>query len=132
MSKAAKLIYFTAKSQEHDVNIKLKSIMRWLKSGHEVRVRIEGSAERHRAMENIYKQLEKDIKQNATFLQRVVKPDSIKFVLKPSAGMDNIELNEQSESSVEIDQLSNGKDLLSEEFEKELEQSIMDELSKKK
>lgn len=131
MSKASKLIYFTAKSQEHDINIKLRSILKWLKSGHEVRVRIEGSSEKRKAMESIYQQLENDVKQNATFLQKIVKPDSIKFVMKPTVDAADIKISKSHETKPVVNSLS-AEDLLSDEYGKELDESISRDRPKRK
>lgn len=134
MSKASKLIYFTAKSQEHDINIKLRNILKWLKSGHEVRVRIDGSSERRKAMDNIYFQIERDAKQNALFMQKVVKPDSIKFIMKPIGSAGISETNSVEPHAPPIAQTENltAENLLSDEFEKELEKQLSTERPKRK
>lgn len=135
VAKAAKVIIFTAQASENHTAVKVKNVLKWLKSGHEVRVQINGKPDRHKLMESIYNRLETESKSGATSLQKVVKPDSIKFVLRPTADANNIQIDD-SKTTVnvdgDIDKIVGDKDLLSGEFEEELEKSIRDEKNKNK
>lgn len=134
MSKVAKAISFTAQSHENHVSMKVKSVLRWLKSGHEVRVRIDGKADRQKAMENIYKTIAKDVSTSARLVQKVVKPESIKVVLIPTPEASNIEIEEEKQQNVEseISDIMKDKDIFSEDFEKELLESIKSERNRNK
>lgn len=135
MSKVAKVICFTAQSSEKHVADKVKSVLKWLKSGHEVRVKIEGKADRHKAMENIYKTLERDVSSGARFLQKSVKPEFIKFVLMPTKEACDLEIKDNKikvEVEEELASIMSNKDIFSEDFEKELLKSIKDEKIKNK
>lgn len=124
-SKIAKSIIITAQASENHNVIKLRSIIRWLKSGHDVRVSITGKADRHTAMELIKERIEKDVKTAAKIQQKIVKPESIKFVLKPTEEAANLLLPDHKiDADQELESLVKEKDILSDEFEKELEVSI--------
>jgi len=131
--KVLKQIAFTAASQEHHVSIKVKSVLKWLKSGHEVRISINGKADRQKAMESIYKQLESQAKSGAEIKQKMVKPDSIKFNMRPTKDAASIVVDESSFKDQDIDDLESittGKDVFSEDFEKELDESLKNERNK--
>lgn len=133
--KVAKAIIFTAQAQEHHTSVKLKNVLRWLKGGYEVRIQITGRPDRQKAMEDIYTLLEKDIKSGARFLQKVVKPGSIKVTLKPTEDAANLDF-ESAKVSVdvekEISSIAADKDIFSEDFEKDLIESIREERRKLK
>jgi hypothetical protein len=134
LSKAAKAIIFTAQSQEHHTSVKLRNVLRWLKGGYEVRVQITGKPDRQKAMEDIYSLLERDIKSGARFIQRVAKPGSIKVILKPTEDAANLDIEGSGKVTVdvekEISDISADKDVFSENFEKDLIESIREERKK--
>lgn len=121
-----KTVVIAANAQDHHVSVKTKNVLKWLKSGHEVRVQIEGKPDRQKAMENIYKQIEKLVKNGADVKQKVVKAEAIKFNLKPTAQAANLVVDESTadDASRELDQITEGQDMLSDDFGKELEKSI--------
>lgn len=135
-SKVAKTIVFTAQSHELHTSIKLRNVLKWLKAGHEVRVRITGREDRRKAMEDTYKLLEKDIKSGARFLQKVVKPESIKVTLMPTEEAANLKVDEENDTVVdvekELNEITSDQDIFSEDFEKTLQKSIRDELRRNK
>lgn len=135
VSKVAKAIVFTAQAQEHHTLVKLRNVIKWLKSGHEVRVQITGKPDRQKAVDEIYGLIEKDIKSGARFLQKVAKPGSIKVTLRPNEDSANLEAD-YSKLTVDIDKeisdMTDGKDIFSEDFEKGLQNSIQEERRKKK
>lgn len=134
-AKALKNIALTATAQDSHNTLKYKNILKWLKSGHEVKVAITGKADRHKAIENIYKQLQKETKSAALVKQMVEKPDSIKFYLKPTPEAANLVIDEDlghSDPDQDISEITEGKDVFSEEFEKELDESIKGETGKMK
>lgn len=134
-SKIAKTIVFTAQANELHTSIKLKNVVKWLKTGYEVRVRITGREDRQKAMEDTYKLLEKDIKSGARFLQKVVKPDSIKVVLMPTEDAANLEIDDRKykvDVEKEISEITSDQDIFSEEFEKTLQESIREEQRRNK
>lgn len=133
VNKVIKTIAFTAVAQEHHNHIKIKNLMRWLKSGHEVRVQINGKADRQNAMENIFKQLEKEVKSGAEVKQKVIKPDYIKFYLRPTPEAANFVIEEPNlDNSDNLSDITANKDILSGDFEEELNKSIREEIMKKK
>lgn len=81
---ASKAIIFTAQAQEHHTQVKIKSVLKWIKTGYEVKVQISGTADRQKAMDSILKEIESNVKSGAKIKQKQVKPDSIKFFLIPS------------------------------------------------
>lgn len=127
--KLAKTIILTAQSSEIHTAVKIKNVLKWLKSGHEVRVSINGKKDRQKAMEELTKRIEDEAKMGAKLLQRVVKPESIKFVLKPTEKASEIIIPDTKEEEGEesIDDIVSGKDILSDEFQEELERSIRKE-----
>lgn len=135
-SKVAKAIIFTAQSQEHHTSIKVKNVLKWLKGGYEVRVQINGRPDRQRAMDDIYSLLEKDIRSGAKFLQKVVKPGSIKVTLKPTDDAANLDIESGSKTKVDVEKelkdIAGDKDIFSEDFGKDLIESIRDERKKSK
>lgn len=133
-SKAAKLITFTAKASESHNAVKVKNVIKWLKSGHEVRVQISGKADRHKAMEEIYDKLQNDFKSGAKFLQKAVRPDMIKVTLVPTSEAADLVVPEKDTKDVgeEIEELVGDNDVFSGDFEKELSESIQKEMSKNK
>jgi hypothetical protein len=133
--KALKTIALTAVAQDHHNAIKIKNIAKWLKSGHEVRIQISGKSDRQKAMENIFKQVEGTVKSGARVVQKVVKPDSIKFYLKPTPDAANMVIEEDHGNEMkDLDDIIKGKDILSDDFVSELEKSIKDDkkMSKRK
>lgn len=134
-SKVAKTIAFTAQASNSHTATKIKNVLRWLKSGHEVRVQISGKADRQKAMDAIYKDIENEVKSSARFLQRVVKPESIKVILRPTEVAADIEISDTKGTAnvdEEINEIIGEKDIFSEEFEKDLMRSIRDETTKNK
>lgn len=136
VAKAAKAIIFSAQAHESHTAIKVKNVLRWLKSGHEVRVQISGKSDRQKAMEAILGHLEKEAKSGARFLQKVVKPGSIKVILMPTVEAANIKISDNEKISLNVDEelqnLTSDRDVFSEEFEKDLIKSIREERSKNK
>lgn len=135
-SKTIKTIALTATSQRHHVSVKVKSIIGWLRAGHEVRVTISGKSDRRQSMEEVFSAIENDTKYSARIYQKLLKPDSIRFNLKPTNSAINIEIDQNRSSREDpehvINELTQGKDLLSDDFEKELDASIKNEASKNK
>lgn len=134
-SRLAKAVAFTAQASEHHNEMKIRSVLKWLKTGHEVRIQITGKADRQRAMEAIYKQLEKEAKSGAKFLQKVIKPESIKVTLRPTEEAANYIIDDSSKTSLSVDKelelIMSDKDIFSDEFEQELDKSINEEKGKK-
>lgn len=135
VAKAVKTILFTAQANDHHNSIKTKNLIKWLKSGHEVRVQINGKADKHKAMESVYKMIEDDVKSGAKILQKVVKPEHIKFTIKPTEQAANFSVDESKETADvdnEIESLVADQDLFSGDFEAQLSESIQKEKSKNK
>lgn len=133
--KAAKAVAFSAQAHESHTAIKVKNVLRWLKSGHEVRVQISGKSDRQKAMENILDNLEKEAKSGAKFMQKVVKPGVIKVILRPTEEAANIKISDTKNilnAEEEMEYITSDRDLLSEDFEKDLLQSIREERLKNK
>lgn len=135
-SKLSKTIAFATSAQDSHNAFKIKNILRWLKSGHEVRVQIDGKADRQKAIEDLMKQIERDTKRAAEMNQKIIKPNSVRFCLKPTKGAESITLDESIEAPKvdDISEITANKDIFSKEFETELEQSIESDMkhSKKK
>jgi predicted nucleotidyltransferase len=131
--KALKVIAFTAVAQEHHNAVKMRNVLKWLKTGHEVRIQINGKTDRQKAMESIFKQLETNTRSGAQVIQKVVKPDSIKFYLRPTEEAANIVIEESQDDELKnVDALTRGKDVLSDDFENELVRSIEEDRKKSK
>lgn len=136
-AKAAKSIIFTVQASENHNAIKLKNVLRWLKSGYEVRVRINGKQDRMKGMESVFKELEKEVNSGCRILQKVTKPESIKFILRPTAEATNFVIEDATKAAMSEEDLisditSSEKDIFSEDFEKELAKSIREERTKNK
>lgn len=135
-SKVSKVIQLTAQANEQHNFTKVKSILKWIKSGHEVRVKIVGKPDKKKIMESLADQIERDSKQGARLLQKVIKPDSIKLTLLPTENSGELQLNKDTEEVQdlveEIDRLTSEKDIFSDEFEKELDKSISEDPSRKR
>lgn len=136
VAKAAKAIAFTAKANENHNYIKVKNVIKWLKLGHEVRVQINGKSDQIKAMENVYNLIQNDVKSGARFLQKVVKPDSIKFTLRPNQESSHLMSDDTKDPMEDVEGEISGlvasQDIFSEEFEEELSKSIKIERSKNK
>lgn len=135
VAKGIKTIVITAQATNSHNSVKVKNVLRWLKSGHEIRVKITGKADRQKAMESMYKQMEKDINQGARFLQKVVKPDTIKFTLQPTKDAENIVIDDSNSLDADdqsYDSVDEKQNIFSDEFEEELEKSIQEEKTKHK
>lgn len=130
--KVLKTIAFTATSQEAHVSMKIKNVLKWLKTGHEVRVNIQGKEDRKKSMEAIFAQIQKEVRDGADVKQKVVRADAIKFSLKPTPAAAKLALDETEQTEDDLDALTSGKDILSEEFERELLQSIEEDKKKKR
>jgi translation initiation factor 1 (eIF-1/SUI1) len=129
--KAFKTIAFTAVAQDHHNAIKIKNVLKWLRTGHEVRVAINGKSDRQKAMEAVLKELESKAKSGAKITQKVVKPDSIRFYMRPTAEAVNIVIDEtQDDRSNDLDIVTQGKDIFSDDFVAELERSINEDKKK--
>lgn len=134
-AKAVKTILFTAQANDHHNSIKTKSLIKWLKSGHEVRVQINGKADKQRAMEDIYKTIESDVRSGARILQKVVKPENIKFTIRPTEAAASLMVDDSKETTdvdKEIESLVADQDVFSGDFEAQLSESIEKEMSKNK
>lgn len=135
-SKAAKSIIFTAQASDNHNAIKLRNVLKWLKSGHEVRVRINGKQDRMKGMEAVYKELEKEVSSGSRILQKVIKPDSIRFTLMPTSEASNFKIEDATRAAMNeeelISDISPEKDIFSDDFEKELAKSIREERTKNK
>lgn len=134
-TKAAKAIALSAQAHEGHNSVKLKNVLRWLKSGHEIRVQITGKSDRQKAIEGIYDQLEKEARSGARFLQKVIKPGSIKVTLMPTEEAANIKISEARiapSAEEEIESMTSDRDVFSEDFEKDLLKSIREDRAKNK
>ena len=133
-SKAIKSIIFTAVAQEHHNATKIKNVLKWLKTGHEVRIRIEGKSDRQKAMESIFKDLKSSARSGAKVIQKVTKPNSIKFYLKPTQDAATIFVDEDQDGNglPDVDKMTEGQDILSDDFAEELDKSIAEESKRSK
>lgn len=134
-SKAIKSIAFSVQAESKHNSVKINNLIKWLKSGHEVRVDITGKADRFKAIEALYKDLESEIHQGAKFTQKIIKPDSMRFVLKPTKDIEKIvekKASAKSDNDDEILNLREDVDIFSREFEAELTKSIKEERNKNK
>lgn len=135
VSKVAKAIVFTAQAHEHHTSVKLRNVIKWLKSGHEVRVQITGKPDRQKAIDEIYGIIEKDIKSGARFIQKAVRPGSIKVILRPNEDSANLKVDDSkviADIDKEISDMMDGKDIFSDDFGKDLLNSIKEERNKNK
>jgi len=94
-----------------------------------VKVSIKGSSDRQKSMETVLSHLVSEVKNRGEMNQKVVKPDSIKFNLKPTPAAKDYK-DDGVEEFEDIDQITKGKDLMSEEFEAELQESIRHDKSR--
>lgn len=133
-NKALKAIVFTAVAQNHHNAIKIRNVLKWLKTGHEVRVQINGKSDRQKAIESIFKELESSTKTGAKVIQKVVKPDSIKFYLRPTEDAASIVVDDDHDGQSKYleDSLTQGKDVFSDDFEAELDKSIKEDIERSK
>lgn len=133
LRKVLKAITFTCKSPEFHNDIKVRKIMGWLKSGHEIQVDICATEGKFKAAEKIYKDLEIQTKSGAKFANKVVKPNSIKFKIIPTQGATNF-LLEATDTTIDDNSgdINDDVDVFSEDFEKELDKSIALERSRNK
>lgn len=131
-SKAIKLITISSKATEQHTSFKLKTILKWLKAGHDVKVEITEKQGAKRPVESIFDQIRSDVKPAALISQKQVKPESIKFVLKPTKEAANLVIPDKVCEDDDIETLTSDKDLLSEDFNSLLEESIQNERSKKR
>lgn len=135
-AKAAKSIIFSSQSTDAHTQSKIKSVIKWLKSGHEVRVQITGKQGKSQAMENIYTRIEEDVKSGARLLQKAVRPDLIKFYLMPTEGSVSLKLKNPTQETVGVDDeiadLLGDQDIFSESFESKLLDSIKQEKKNRK
>lgn len=132
MTKTLKWVKITAQATENHTNIKLKSILKWLKAGHEVRVDITGKADRSKQILSLCNHIEKETRSGSRSLQKIIKPDKIRFTLSPTEGASNLVVDDLPKCDYLESLSSHDKDLLSDELEKELEQSIQDQMKKNK
>lgn len=127
-SKILKSIALAAKASPHDVDTKVKNIMKWLKAGHPVKLELNGKPDKHKALEELLEKVENSTKSGAEFSQKQVKAGNIKVVLKPTSGAAKFTLNKSKDE----DDLNIDTNISLEDLEKELDQSIKDEFSKTK
>ncbi|XP_067122775.1 translation initiation factor IF-3 [Centruroides vittatus] len=82
--KNQKQITISCKILDHDLNVKLKNIERWLKKEeNEVFLIITGEEEKKELMEKVYSKIENNFKNDAKFVQKVVKKQYIKVYIIP-------------------------------------------------
>lgn len=136
ITKITKIITLTAQATESHNQVKVNSILKWLKSGHDVRVSIKGRSDRQKQMESVFQKIERESRPGSRVLQKIVKPESIKFTLNPNEGAANIVINDivrhDKAEENDVESLYVDKDLFSDDFEKELDESIKDEIAKNK
>lgn len=127
-SKAIKTIVLASKASPHDVDTKLRNILKWLKAGHQVKLEVTGKPDKHKALEELFEKVEVHTKSSATFAQKQIRAGNIKAVLKPTPEAANLLINKPTEETeLKIDTNASLDDI-----EKELNQSIKDELSQTK
>lgn len=130
--KVMKSLALAATAQNSHVAMRVKNVIGWLKAGHEVNVSIKGRPDRRKYMEDVMKQIETKVAIGAKVTQRQDRNDTIRFVLKPTADAVNLKYAEDSSNSLDVEELVKDKDLMSDEFVKELEESISQDSDKLK
>lgn len=130
-SKAFKTIALTAKSSSHDVDTKLRNIVKWLKAGHSVKVELSGKPDKHKALEDLLYRVESDTKPGAAVAQKTVKAGLIKLVMKPTPGAANLKVRGKEEDN-SVDDMTVDTNTSFDDLEKQLNDSIKDEISKHK
>lgn len=134
-AKATKLITFTAQAHENHTSMKIRNVLKWLKSGHDVDVKISSGSKGRTAVELIYKQLQNDVKSGAKFTNMVSQQNMITVSLNPTKDAANLVIEESrvkpTAEEKSFDSLDN-QDIFSDEFDAELEKSIKNEMSKHK
>ncbi|XP_071452763.1 translation initiation factor IF-3 [Hetaerina americana] len=94
-----KLVTFSSRISDHDIQSKVKMMDKWLSKNYEVRVVISGDSNDPKAVEEVYKTLESRMKETARFLQKRQVNADIRFNVKSlpesksSAMQEKIELN---------------------------------------
>ncbi|KAF5286619.1 hypothetical protein FQA39_LY16227 [Lamprigera yunnana] len=80
--KGDKLLMLNSQISQHDLEINLKKITKWISKRFEVRVVIEANGHMGKA-EDVYKFLEGSLKEHTRILQKRVKGQDIKFQIIP-------------------------------------------------
>lgn len=135
MLKAPKLITLTAQASESHNSIKLRNILKWLKSGHEIRVTITGKHDRMKAIDAIHERIQKDAGAGSKVVLQNRKPGLLKMTLLPTDEAKNIKIVDAmkaANSDVQSDDIAKDTDVFSEEFDQALKKSIDEEKRKKR
>lgn len=122
-AKAAKVVALTAKASEHSIATKVRSIVKWVKTGITVKVQITGKPDRFKAISAIYDEIEDNVKAGARIQCKVIKPEYIKFEIAPT-DPEKLHVPEKSKELIEPQADKPDVELLSDEFEKDLIESI--------
>lgn len=130
-SKAFKTIALTAKSSSHDVETKLRNILKWLKAGHSVKLELSGKPDKHKALEDLLHRVESDTRPGAEMSQKTVKPGMIKLTMKPTAEAANLKVRD-SKTDTSADDVTVDPNASFDDLEKALDNSIKDEVNKLK
>ncbi|CAH0561041.1 unnamed protein product [Brassicogethes aeneus] len=81
--KGEKVMIMNQNIAQHDVEVNVKKIQKWLKKLYEVRIVINGDSSNMEKAENIYTLLEEGLKNESRFLQKRIKGNDIKCQILP-------------------------------------------------
>lgn len=81
--RGEKLLLLNAKISEHDIESRIKNIVKWITKKYEIRVVINGDASNMEPSEKLYNIIEDRIKTDGRLLQKRVKGNELKFQILP-------------------------------------------------
>ncbi|XP_030745807.1 uncharacterized protein LOC115874708 [Sitophilus oryzae] len=81
--KGEKVLMISQNISEHDLQTQINKVIKWLDKKYEIRVVINGDKDNSRKAENIYSQIENNLKQYGKILQTRQKGSDIKFQIIP-------------------------------------------------
>lgn len=100
--KGTKLVSISSKINNHDINAKVKNMIKWLDKRYEVRIVISND---NGEAESVYSNIAEAVKENGKVVQKRMKGADLKFQIVPlkkeAAETDSSSTNSTKESSVE-------------------------------
>lgn len=110
--RKTKLVAVASKIEENDLKARIKKMHQWLEKKYETRVTIDIVHGDSAKAEEIYKAFEREFEKLGRLRQKVVKEDSIKFVLLPPAEEKEKPKEKRRKKQPATDELSEDKETI--------------------
>lgn len=99
--KSEKIITFSNKISNHDLDFKVKQIIKWIEKYHQVRATVSGLEPNDQQTEKVYSQIETLIGKQARILQKRSSGVDIKFQIVPLKKEKKENENKETENSTQ-------------------------------